>query len=52
MTTINHNHSDNLTKTIGAIKIRPYQVMCLICRLGKENDSKYYFEDELDELQI
>lgn len=36
-------------KTI--IDIRPYQVMCLICRLGRRDDSKYYFESELDELQ-
>jgi hypothetical protein len=34
-----------------SINIRPYQLMCLICRLGKEDDSSYYFEEELNSLQ-
>lgn len=37
--------NDNVTK------IRPYQLMCLICRLGKEDNSNYFFEEELDALQ-
>jgi hypothetical protein len=34
-----------------AIDVRPYQVMCLICRLGKEDNSNYYFDEALDVLQ-
>lgn len=34
-----------------AINIRPYQIMCLICRLGRKDNSEYYFEEELDKLQ-
>lgn len=34
-----------------AINVRPYQVMCLICRLGKKQDTPYYFEKELNALQ-
>lgn len=33
-----------------AVDIRPYQLMCLICRLGAEAGSNYYFNDELDRL--
>lgn len=31
--------------------IRPYQMICLICRLGKKDHTPYYFEEELDRLQ-
>lgn len=34
------------------IKVRPYQLMCLICRAGRRNDEKYYFEEKLNELSI
>jgi hypothetical protein len=33
------------------INVRPYQMMCLICRLGKQNGDAYYFERKLDILQ-
>lgn len=33
------------------INIRPYQIMCLICRLGKKKESDYYFVEELERLQ-
>ncbi|NLF93426.1 MAG: hypothetical protein GX564_06015 [Oligosphaeraceae bacterium] len=34
-----------------ACKIRPYQFLCLICRLGRQGQEPYYFADQLDELQ-
>ncbi len=33
------------------INVRPYQIMCLICHLGKRDNSDYYFEEELNNLQ-
>lgn len=33
------------------IEVRPYQVMCLICRLGRNDREPYYFEAELDKIQ-
>ena len=38
--------------TAETLEIRPYQFLCLICRLGRSSQQeKYYFEDQLDELQ-
>ncbi|MDD5596783.1 MAG: hypothetical protein PHV82_02495 [Victivallaceae bacterium] len=34
------------------IEVRPYQLMCLICRTGRRNREKYYFEDRLDSLTV
>lgn len=34
-----------------AINVRPYQIMCLICRIGREEEANYYFEEKLDNLQ-
>ncbi len=33
------------------MEIRPYQLLCLVCRLGRQNQEPYYFEEKLDELQ-
>lgn len=33
------------------MEIRPYQLLCLVCRLGRQNHEPYYFEEKLDELQ-
>lgn len=33
-----------------ALTVRPYQLMCLICRSGRRNSEAYYFESKLDEL--
>ena len=30
--------------------LRPYQLMCIICRLGRENSEQYYFEDRLEKI--
>lgn len=32
------------------MNVRPYQVMCLICRLGRQNGEAYYFEKRLNTL--
>lgn len=32
-------------------EIRPYQFLCLLCRLGRREHEPYYFEEKLDELQ-
>ncbi|MDD5597179.1 MAG: hypothetical protein PHV82_04500 [Victivallaceae bacterium] len=34
------------------IEVRPYQLMCLICRSGRQNHEKYYFEDRLESLAV
>ena len=33
------------------LEMRPYQILCLICRLGRQTVVPYYFEEELDEIQ-
>ncbi len=33
------------------LEIRPYQILCLICRLGRQSNCPYYFEEKLDEIQ-
>ncbi|HQC52689.1 MAG TPA: hypothetical protein PLE92_06105, partial [Lentisphaeria bacterium] len=33
------------------LEIRPYQLLCLVCRIGRQNCEPYYFEEKLDELQ-
>ncbi|MDD5596759.1 MAG: hypothetical protein PHV82_02375 [Victivallaceae bacterium] len=34
------------------ISVRPYQLMCLICRAGRRNREEYYFEDRLEHLAL
>lgn len=34
-----------------AYEIRPYQFLCLVCRLGRQHQEPYYFTEKLDELQ-
>lgn len=33
------------------VDIRPYQFLCLICRLGRKEEEAYFFEEKLDYLQ-
>ncbi len=30
--------------------LRPYQLMCIICRLGRKNSEQYYFENRLNKI--
>jgi len=30
--------------------VRPYQLMCLVCRMGRQDDEEYYHEERLDEI--
>jgi len=32
------------------LDVRPYQIMCIICRTGSEGGDPYYFEERLDEI--
>ena len=41
----------NCPTTYQVYEIRPYQILCFICRLGRKACEQYYFEDELDVLQ-
>ncbi|UCH36621.1 MAG: hypothetical protein JSV65_09780 [Armatimonadota bacterium] len=34
----------------GSLDIRPYQLLCCICRAGAEAGEKYYFAERLDEI--
>ena len=33
-----------------AVQVRPYQLMCIVCRLGSEGGDPYAHEDRLDEI--
>lgn len=37
-------------KEFNSLDIRPYQLMCCVCRLGAQSDDAYYFSDRLDEI--
>ena len=32
------------------MEVRPYQVMCVVCRLGSDGSEPYFFEERLDEI--
>ena len=34
----------------GSLDVRPYQLMCCFCRLGRRQNDAYYFEQRLDEI--
>lgn len=35
-------------KEVSVMNVRPYQLMCCVCRRGRRRDDAYYFEDRLD----
>ena len=34
----------------GSLDVRPYQILCCFCRLGRRQGEQYYFEQRLDEV--
>ena len=47
----NHLSQECANANAKAFSIRPYQLMCLICRLGREGNTEYHFERHLDAIQ-
>jgi hypothetical protein len=40
-----------MKKIDNLIDARPYQIMCLICRLGRQTREQYYFEEKLNRIE-
>ena len=40
-----------MVKEFGSLDVRPYQLMCVICRLGAKRGDRYYFTERLDNIR-